>query len=44
MYPMMWKERGVSYQELITRLIELSMERAEKAKRISHDFSSSLKY
>lgn len=44
MYPMMWKERGVSFTELITKLIELGKERFEGAKRIEKDFQSSLKF
>lgn len=44
MYPMMWKERGVSFTELITKLIELGKERFEAAKRIEKDFQSSLKF
>ena len=27
MFPMMWKERGIGYEELITRLIEMAFER-----------------
>lgn len=44
MYPMMWKERGVSFTDLISRLIQLGMERYESAKRIEKDFQSSLKF
>ncbi len=44
MYPMMWKERGVSFPELITKLIELALERFEKSKRVEHDFTSALKF
>ena len=44
MFPMMWKERGVSFTALITRLIELGFERFEKSKRIERDFLSSLKF
>ncbi|MBY0434336.1 MAG: D-alanine--D-alanine ligase, partial [Cyclobacteriaceae bacterium] len=29
MYPMMWRERGVSFTELITRLVHLSIERTK---------------
>jgi D-alanine-D-alanine ligase len=33
MYPKLWKATGVGYRELITRLIELALERhAEKAR------------
>lgn len=44
MFPMMWRERGISFTELISTLAQLSMERFEKAKRISRDFQSSLKF
>lgn len=44
MYPMMWKERGVSFTDLITRLIKLGLERFENAKRIQKDFQSALKF
>ncbi len=44
MYPMMWKERGISFTNLITRLIQLCLDRTEKNKRVAHDFNSSLKY
>jgi D-alanine-D-alanine ligase len=44
MFPMMWKERGISFSELITKLIGLSFERFEKSRRIKHDFQSSLKF
>ena len=44
MYPMMWKEKGISFTDLISKLIELSMHRFEQNKRLSTDFQSSLKY
>jgi D-alanine-D-alanine ligase len=44
MFPMMWKERGISFTDLITRLAELAEERHQKSKRIEHDFQSSLKF
>ncbi|MBL7850698.1 MAG: D-alanine--D-alanine ligase [Cyclobacteriaceae bacterium] len=44
MYPMMWKERGISFTELITRLIELSAKRHEASARIEREFNSSLNY
>src|SRR5260221_14576189 len=44
MFPMMWKERGISFTELITRLIGLALERFERSKRIERDFLSSLKF
>jgi len=44
MYPMMWKERGISFTELISKLIELGQERHQRSKRIEKDFQSSLKF
>jgi D-alanine-D-alanine ligase and related ATP-grasp enzymes len=44
MFPMMWKERGISFTQLITKLAELGTERYQKSKRISRDFQSSLKF
>lgn len=44
MYPMMWKERGISFSDLITRLLNLAQERYNRGKRIEHDFQSALKF
>jgi D-alanine-D-alanine ligase len=44
MFPMMWKERGISFTELITKLISLSKERYQKSKRVERGFESSLKF
>jgi D-alanine-D-alanine ligase len=44
MYPMMWKEKGISFSELITRLLNLAEERYNRGKRIERDFQSSLKF
>ena len=44
MYPMMWKERGISFTELISKLISLSIERSKMKDRIQHNFISSLKF
>jgi D-alanine-D-alanine ligase len=44
MYPMMWKERGLSFTELISRLIELAAVRFESGKRIARNFQSNLKF
>jgi D-alanine-D-alanine ligase len=44
MYPMMWKERGISFSELITRLLNLAQERYNRGKRIERDFQSALKF
>jgi D-alanine-D-alanine ligase len=44
MYPMMWKERGISFSDLITRLLDLAQERYGRSKRIERDFQSGLKF
>jgi D-alanine-D-alanine ligase len=44
MFPMMWKERGISFTDLISRLVELAEERYKKSTRIERDYQSSLKY
>lgn len=44
MYPVMWKERGVGFSELITRLLNLAQERYDRGKRIERDFQSGLKF
>jgi D-alanine-D-alanine ligase len=44
MYPMMWKERGINFTDLITKLLDLSLERYDRGKRIERDFNSSLKF
>lgn len=44
MYPMMWRERGLKFQDLITRLIELGFDRHQKGKAVERDFKSSLKF
>lgn len=44
MYPMMWKERGIGFTDLITRLLDLACERYDRSKRIERDFNSALKF
>jgi D-alanine-D-alanine ligase len=44
MYPMMWKERGIGFVELITQLLQLALERYDRGKRIEREFNSSLKF
>lgn len=44
MFPMMWKERGISFADLITRLAELAEERYKKSKRIERDYQSALNF
>lgn len=36
MYPKLWQASGLGYQALVTRLIELALERHEQARRLSH--------
>jgi D-alanine-D-alanine ligase len=44
MFPMMWKERGISFPDLITKLLDLAQERYNRGKRIEREFQSSLKF
>jgi D-alanine-D-alanine ligase len=44
MYPMMWKERGINFTDLITRLLDLAYERYDRGKRIERDYNSALKF
>jgi D-alanine-D-alanine ligase len=44
MYPMMWKERGIGFTELITRLLDLAQERYDRSKRVEREFNSTLKF
>ncbi len=44
MFPVMWKERGISFSSLITELVNLAMERHAKSKRIERGFVSDLKF
>lgn len=44
MYPLMWKERGVGFTQLITKLLDIALERYKKSKRIEREFESSLKF
>jgi D-alanine-D-alanine ligase len=44
MFPMMWKERGIGFTELISRLLDLALERYDRTKRIEREFNSSLKF
>ncbi len=39
MYPKLWEISGISYKDLLTRLIELAEERFESKKKIETDFS-----
>ncbi|MCW5912891.1 MAG: D-alanine--D-alanine ligase [Cyclobacteriaceae bacterium] len=44
MFPMMWKERGISFTDLITKLADLALARYHKSKRINRNFQSALKF
>ncbi|MBM3176507.1 MAG: D-alanine--D-alanine ligase [Bacteroidetes bacterium] len=44
MYPMMWKERGIGFSDLITRLIRIAQQRTTEQGMLNRDFQSSLKY
>jgi D-alanine-D-alanine ligase len=44
MFPMMWKERGINFTDLITKLVELAEARYQLTHRADRGFSSSLKY
>jgi D-alanine-D-alanine ligase len=44
MYPVMWKERGIAFHQLISQLIETAFKRYEKSKRIQRSFSSNLSF
>jgi D-alanine-D-alanine ligase len=44
MYPMMWKERGLSFTDLITKLLNLAQERYDRGKRVARDFQSNLTF
>jgi D-alanine-D-alanine ligase len=39
MYPKLWEATGISYSELIDRLIELAIERFDREKRLETDRS-----
>jgi D-alanine-D-alanine ligase len=34
MYPRLWQESGIPYTELISKLIDLALERSEKEKKL----------
>jgi D-alanine-D-alanine ligase len=44
MFPMMWKERGISFTDLITRLIESTLDRYKRGADVNRNFQSNLKY
>lgn len=44
MFPMMWNERGIGFTELISKLLDLALERYDWSKRVEREFNSSLKF
>ena len=40
MYPKLWEASGLSYKDLITRLIELAIERAERDQKLKTTYKS----
>ena len=44
MFPMMWKERGISFTDLISKLINLALDRHHQTAIVSRGFQSQLKY
>jgi len=38
MYPKLWEVSGISYKDLISRLIDLAFERHENLKKLKTDF------
>jgi D-alanine-D-alanine ligase len=44
MFPIMWKEHGISFTDLITRLIETALERHKRSTDVKRNFQSNLKY
>lgn len=44
MYPMMWRDRGISFADPISRLIGLAQKRHQASLRIERQFNSSLNY
>lgn len=44
MFPMMWKERGIGFTDLITQLINLAIARNTENKRVERGFTSTLKF
>ena len=40
----LWKERGIGFTELISKLLDLAEQRYDRGKRIERDFNSALKF
>jgi D-alanine-D-alanine ligase len=41
---MMWKERGISFTDLISNLADLALTRYKKSKRVERNFQSALNF
>lgn len=39
MFPMMWQEKGISFTDLVTTLVDIALERSEVSKRVLKDYS-----
>jgi D-alanine-D-alanine ligase len=44
MFPMMWKERGISFPDLISQLIALARKRHAESRQVERGYSSNLKF
>lgn len=44
MFPMLWKQQGISFENLITKLIEIALEKNKSNSKLVHNFNSNLKY
>ncbi|HNT50922.1 MAG TPA: D-alanine--D-alanine ligase family protein [Cyclobacteriaceae bacterium] len=44
MFPMMWKERGISFTDLISKLADFALTRYNKSKRVERNFKSALNF
>jgi D-alanine-D-alanine ligase len=38
MFPMLWKQTGLEYPQLIEKLVDLALERYEQKQQIKHTF------
>jgi D-alanine-D-alanine ligase len=41
MYPKLWEASGISYQELLSRLVDLAISRHERKRALVREFHSS---